>query len=115
MRHPRTTGALLAALVLGATAPAALADPVEETAALGGTHATLTYERAGQEVTGMALRVVRHGEVVVDGPVSVDGCAEPPHVRKPTRVPAAARRQRLADKRQRSELKLRRSRHDPAS
>ncbi len=45
----------------------------------------------------------------------VDSCAEPPHVRKPTRVPLAARRQRLADKRRRAEVKLRRSGGDPGA
>lgn len=44
----------------------------------------------------------------------VDSVAEPPHLRKPTRVPAAARRQRLTDKRRRSEVKLMRSGRDPA-
>jgi ribosome-associated protein len=39
----------------------------------------------------------------------VDSVAEPPHLRKATRPPASARRQRLADKRRRSEVKLMRS------
>ncbi len=39
----------------------------------------------------------------------VDSVAEPPHVRKPTKPTGAARRRRLADKRQRSEVKLMRS------
>jgi len=39
----------------------------------------------------------------------VDSVAEPPHVRRPTRPPASAARQRLADKRRRSETKLMRS------
>jgi ribosome-associated protein len=44
----------------------------------------------------------------------VDSVAEPPHLRRPTRPPAAAKRQRLADKRRRAETKLRRSgRSDP--
>jgi ribosome-associated protein len=44
----------------------------------------------------------------------VDSVAEPPHLRKPTRPTAASRRQRLADKRMRSGIKLMRSGHgDP--
>ena len=43
----------------------------------------------------------------------VDSVAEPPHVRKPTRVPAGARRRRLADKRQRSAVKVMRSGRAP--
>jgi ribosome-associated protein len=43
----------------------------------------------------------------------VDSVAEPPHLRKPTRPPASARRRRLGDKRQRSEVKLMRSGRDP--
>ena len=39
----------------------------------------------------------------------VDSVAEPPHLRKPTRPTAASRRRRLADKRQRSQVKLMRS------
>jgi ribosome-associated protein len=39
----------------------------------------------------------------------VDSVAEPPHVRRPTAVPRSARRRRLADKRQRAEVKLMRS------
>jgi ribosome-associated protein len=42
----------------------------------------------------------------------VDSVAEPPHVRKPTRPSSSARRQRLADKRQQSVLKLRRAGRD---
>jgi len=42
----------------------------------------------------------------------VDSVAEPPHVRKPTRPTASARRQRLADKRLHSAAKLRRSGRD---
>lgn len=42
----------------------------------------------------------------------VDSVAEPPHVRKATRPTAAARRQRLADKRLQSAAKLRRSGRD---
>ena len=43
----------------------------------------------------------------------VDATAEPPHLRKPTRPPASAGRQRLADKRRRADTKLRRSGRDP--
>jgi ribosome-associated protein len=43
----------------------------------------------------------------------VDSVAEPPHLRKPTRPPASARRRRLGDQRQRSEVKLMRSGRDP--
>ncbi|RYF34828.1 MAG: aminoacyl-tRNA hydrolase, partial [Comamonadaceae bacterium] len=43
----------------------------------------------------------------------VDSVAEPPHLRKPTRPPASARRRRLGDKRQRAEVKLMRSGRDP--
>jgi ribosome-associated protein len=39
----------------------------------------------------------------------VDSVAEPPHLRKATRPPASARRQRLDDKRRRSATKLMRS------
>jgi ribosome-associated protein len=39
----------------------------------------------------------------------VDSVAEPPHLRKATRTPASARRQRLDDKRRRSATKLMRS------
>ena len=39
----------------------------------------------------------------------VDSVAEPPHVRKPTKPTAGARRRRLADKRERSQIKLMRS------
>lgn len=42
----------------------------------------------------------------------VDSVAEPPHLRRATRPPAAAKRQRLADKRRRAEVKLRRSGRD---
>ena len=42
----------------------------------------------------------------------VDSVAEPPHLRKPTKTPASAKRQRLADKRRRSEVKLMRSARD---
>ena len=42
----------------------------------------------------------------------VDATAEPPHVRKPTRPPASAKRQRLADKRRRSEAKAFRAGRD---
>jgi len=43
----------------------------------------------------------------------VDSVAEPPHLRKPTRPPASARRQRLADKRRQAQTKLMRSGRDP--
>ena len=43
----------------------------------------------------------------------VDSVAEPPHLRKPTRPPASAGRQRLADKRRRAQTKLMRSGRDP--
>ena len=43
----------------------------------------------------------------------VDSVAEPPHLRKATRPPASARRQRLDDKRRRSATKLMRSGGDP--
>jgi ribosome-associated protein len=43
----------------------------------------------------------------------VDSVAEPPHLRKATRPPVSARRRRLGDKRQRSEVKLMRSGRDP--
>ncbi|MGZ5181730.1 MAG: alternative ribosome rescue aminoacyl-tRNA hydrolase ArfB [Ramlibacter sp.] len=39
----------------------------------------------------------------------VDSVAEPPHLRKPTQPTAASRRRRLADKRQRAQVKLMRS------
>jgi ribosome-associated protein len=42
----------------------------------------------------------------------VDSVAEPPHLRKPTRPPASARRRRLRDKQQRSDVKLMRSGRD---
>ena len=42
----------------------------------------------------------------------VDSTAEPPHVRKPTRPPASAARQRMSDKRRRAGLKLMRSGRD---
>ncbi|TFZ00874.1 aminoacyl-tRNA hydrolase [Ramlibacter henchirensis] len=43
----------------------------------------------------------------------VDSVAEPPHLRKPTRLPASAGRRRLADKRRRADVKLMRSGRDP--
>jgi ribosome-associated protein len=43
----------------------------------------------------------------------VDSVAEPPHLRKATRPPAASLRQRLADKRRRAEVKRVRSGRDP--
>ena len=43
----------------------------------------------------------------------VDSVAEPPHLRKPTRPPASAGRQRLADKRRKAQTKLMRSGRDP--
>jgi len=39
----------------------------------------------------------------------VDSVAEPPHLRKPTKPTAGSRRRRLADKRQRAQIKLMRS------
>ena len=42
----------------------------------------------------------------------VDSVAEPPHLRKPTRTPASAKRKRLADKRRHGEVKLMRSARD---
>ncbi len=77
MRHLLTSGAFLAALVLTAVPATALAESVEETAALGATEARFAYDRDGDEVTGMMLTVVRAGEVVLDGPVAVAGCEEP--------------------------------------
>ena len=43
----------------------------------------------------------------------VDSVAEPPHLRKPTRPPGSAGRQRLADKRRKALTKLGRSGRDP--
>jgi ribosome-associated protein len=45
----------------------------------------------------------------------VDSVAHPPHLRKPTKTPASAKRKRLADKRRRSETKLMRSGRDSLS
>jgi len=45
----------------------------------------------------------------------VDSVAEPPRLRRPTRPPASAQRERLADKRRRSAVKLMRSGRDPGA
>jgi hypothetical protein len=73
-RFPRLALAALLALVL---APAA-AHATTETASLGATNATFTYEKTGDlTYTGMQVTITRGGVVAYSGVASAPGCENP--------------------------------------